>query len=184
MNRHPFVVFCWLLFWLYCAQTHAQETTAKTPPEQTEIQSVINTLENPEAWERLIGQLKLLVRTQQEMADSGEKPSLGGTTVDLLKTLSDQLASSVETTVKAATLIHKLLSVADWLKNQLSNLDRRNRWLGIEVGREFNRRMKKRFDQLAIEISSQSLTVYMGRNRQDRLPPDNTQNNQVGHKET
>jgi hypothetical protein len=102
MNRHPFVVFCWLLFGLYCAQAqaHARETTAKSPPEQTEIQSVI-TLENPEARERLIRQLKLLVQTQPEMAGSREKPTLGGTTVDLLKTLSDQLASSIETTVKA-----------------------------------------------------------------------------------
>ncbi|MDD5412384.1 MAG: hypothetical protein PHF31_13405, partial [Methylobacter sp.] len=131
MNRHPFVVFCYLLFGLYCAQAHAQETAAKTPPEQTEIQSVINTLENPEARERLIGQLKLLVQTQQEMARTSEKPTLGGTTVDLVKTLSDQLARSIETTVKAATMIHELPKVGDWLRNQVSNLERRNLWLGI-----------------------------------------------------
>lgn len=131
MSRHSFVVSCWLLFGLCCIEAHAQETAAKTKPEPTEIQSVINTLENPEARERLIGQLKLLVRTQQEMDRAHETPTLGSTTVDLLRTLSDQLARSIETSVKAATMIHELPKVADWLKNQISNLERRNLWLGI-----------------------------------------------------
>ncbi|MDD5320119.1 MAG: hypothetical protein PHD43_05805 [Methylococcales bacterium] len=92
---------------------------------------VINTLENPEARERLIGQLKLLAKTQQEMARSQEKPTLGSTTVDLLKTLSDRLARSVETTVKAATMFHQIPRVAGWLQMQISTLDRRNLWLGV-----------------------------------------------------
>lgn len=131
MNRQPFMVFCWLLFGLFCAEIHAQETAAKTAPEPTEIQSVIDTLENPEARERLIGQLKLLVRTQQEMARPQETPTLGSTTVDLLKDISDRLAKFVETTVKAATMFHQIPHVAGWLKTQISNLERRNLWLGI-----------------------------------------------------
>ncbi|MDD5411277.1 MAG: mechanosensitive ion channel, partial [Methylobacter sp.] len=54
-----------------------------------------------------------------------------------------------------------------------------------DVGREFNHRMKKRFDQLAIEMSSHNLTVYMGGgNRKGRLPPDNSEANKAAHKET
>lgn len=55
MNRYLFIAFCWLLFGLFCAEAHAQETAAKTTPEPSEIQSVINTLENPEQRERLLG---------------------------------------------------------------------------------------------------------------------------------
>ncbi|HEY8095314.1 MAG TPA: mechanosensitive ion channel domain-containing protein [Methylobacter sp.] len=133
MKHHPFIVFCWLLLGLCCAETHAQEPAAKTAPETAEIQSVISTLENPEARDRLIGQLKLLVRTQQEMTGSHEteKPTLGSTTVDLLKMLSDRLAKSVETTVKAVTMFHEFPKVVDWLERQVSNLDRRNLWLSV-----------------------------------------------------
>lgn len=53
-----------------------------------------------------------------------------------------------------------------------------------DVGREFNRRMKQRFDQLSIKMSANSLTVYMGRNRKGRLPPNSSQSTQAGHKET
>jgi len=113
MKHRPVIVFCWLLLGLRCAEIHAQETAAKATPESTEIQSVINTLENQEARDRLIGQLKLLVQTQQEMTGSHEteKPTLGTTTVDLLKMLSDRLAKSVETTVKAATMFHEFHKV-------------------------------------------------------------------------
>jgi small-conductance mechanosensitive channel len=50
-----------------------------------------------------------------------------------------------------------------------------------DVGREFNRRMKKRFDQLAIEMSLPNLTVYMEEKRKVRLPSDSSQNKQEGH---
>lgn len=103
----------------------------KTAAEPTEIQSVINTLENPETRERLIAQLKLLARTQQEPVRSDAAPTLGSSTVDLLKTLSDQLAKSVETLVKAATLFHELPKVAEWLEKQISNLERRDLWFSV-----------------------------------------------------
>jgi small conductance mechanosensitive channel len=48
-----------------------------------------------------------------------------------------------------------------------------------DVGREFNLRMKKRFDQLAIKMSSHSLTVYMGRSRK----PGSAQSSQIIYKE-
>lgn len=63
MNLKPFIIFCWLLFGLFCEEAYTQEIAAKTAPEQTEIQSVIDTLENPETRERLIGQLRLLIKT-------------------------------------------------------------------------------------------------------------------------
>jgi small conductance mechanosensitive channel len=131
MNRQLFIAFCWLLLGLFCVAVYAEETAAKTTPDPTEIQSVINTLENPEARERLIGQLKILAQTPQDMTRSQKTPTLGSTTVDLLKTLSDQLAKSVETTVKTATLFHELPKVVNWFENQITNLDRRNLWLSI-----------------------------------------------------
>jgi moderate conductance mechanosensitive channel len=45
-----------------------------------------------------------------------------------------------------------------------------------EVGREFNRRMKKRFDQRSIEIPYSCLTVYMKDNLKVLLPSDNSRN--------
>ena len=40
-----------------------------------------------------------------------------------------------------------------------------------DVGREFNRRMKKRFDQLAIEMSLSRLSIYREENRKGRNRP-------------
>lgn len=45
------------------------------------------------------------------------------------------------------------------------------------VGREFNRRIKKRFDQLAIEMSSPRLSIYMESNEKSGLSPASFQNN-------
>jgi hypothetical protein len=39
------------------------------------------------------------------------------------------------------------------------------------VGREFNRRMKKRFDELGIEIPFPHSTIYFGEDRAGRAPP-------------
>ncbi len=43
------------------------------------------------------------------------------------------------------------------------------------VGREFNRRMKKRFDALGIEIPFPHMTLYFGQDRQGKAPPANLQ---------
>jgi small conductance mechanosensitive channel len=40
-----------------------------------------------------------------------------------------------------------------------------------KVGREFNRRIKKRFDELGIEIPFPHQTVYFGRDKEDSGPP-------------
>ncbi len=40
-----------------------------------------------------------------------------------------------------------------------------------EVGREFNRRMKKRFDELGIEIPFPHQTIYFGVDKDDQAPP-------------
>jgi len=39
------------------------------------------------------------------------------------------------------------------------------------VGREFNRRLKKRFDELDIEIPFPHVTLYMGQDKQGQAPP-------------
>lgn len=39
------------------------------------------------------------------------------------------------------------------------------------VGREFNRRLKKKFDEKKIEIPFPHMTVYMGQDRQSQAPP-------------
>jgi len=41
------------------------------------------------------------------------------------------------------------------------------------VGREFNRRLKKRFDELGIEIPFPHLTLYMGQDKSGQAPPLN-----------
>lgn len=135
MNR--FIVICWLfLSGLGFSTASAQGTpplitAEKAPAEPSEIQSVINTLENPETRERLIGELKLLLEAQQKMVPSPETPTLGSTTVDLMKSTSQGLTKSVETTVTAATMFQQLPRVWHWLEWQISDLDRRNLWLGI-----------------------------------------------------
>jgi moderate conductance mechanosensitive channel len=40
-----------------------------------------------------------------------------------------------------------------------------------DVGREFNRRMKKRFDELGIEIPFPHVTVYLGEDKRGSAPP-------------
>jgi len=39
------------------------------------------------------------------------------------------------------------------------------------VGREFNRRMKRRFDELGIEIPFPHSTIYFGEDKEGRAPP-------------
>jgi small conductance mechanosensitive channel len=39
------------------------------------------------------------------------------------------------------------------------------------VGREMNRRIKKRFDELGIEIPFPHVTLYFGQNKQGEAPP-------------
>ena len=41
------------------------------------------------------------------------------------------------------------------------------------VAREFNRRLKKKFDERNIEIPFPHLTLYMGKDKQDQSPPLN-----------
>jgi small conductance mechanosensitive channel len=43
------------------------------------------------------------------------------------------------------------------------------------VGREFNRRMKKRFDELGIEIPFPHMTLYFGQDKQGKAPPGHLQ---------
>ncbi|MDE3067324.1 MAG: mechanosensitive ion channel family protein [Verrucomicrobiota bacterium] len=43
------------------------------------------------------------------------------------------------------------------------------------VGREFNRRMKKRFDELGIEIPFPHRTIYFGKDKQGQSPPLNVE---------
>jgi small conductance mechanosensitive channel len=47
------------------------------------------------------------------------------------------------------------------------------------VGREFNRRMKKKFDELNIEIPFPHMTVYMGQDRKGYAPPLNVRSENV-----
>lgn len=131
MTRHSLLLFCWLLFGFSWVNAHAQETAAKTSPAPTEIQSVIDTLENTEARERLIGQLKVLLQAQQTIHPSHAEPTLGSTTIVFLKDISDQLSNFVENTEKVASLFHGIPRVADWLERQISDMERRNLWLGI-----------------------------------------------------
>ncbi len=44
------------------------------------------------------------------------------------------------------------------------------------VGREFNRRMKKKFDELGIEIPFPHVTLYMGQDKDGSAPPMNLRN--------
>ena len=43
------------------------------------------------------------------------------------------------------------------------------------IGREFNRRMKKKFDELNIEIPFPHQTVYFGKDKQGKSPPPNVE---------
>jgi|GEM_PF-2776611 len=131
MSRYQSILCCWMLSTFFCAAAHSQEKNAKTAPEPAEIQSVITTLENPVDRARLIAQIKLLAQAQQKMTEPPETPTLGSTTVELLKTPSDKITESIETIVKAATMFHQLPRVADWLEWQILNLERRNLWLDI-----------------------------------------------------
>jgi len=131
MIRYRSLLCCWMLGTFFCTAVHSQEKNATTAPEPAEIQSVITTLENPVDRARLIAQIKILAQAQQKMAPPPETPTLGSTTVELLKTLSDKITESIETTVEAATMFHQLPRVAGWLERQILDLDRRNLWLDI-----------------------------------------------------
>ncbi len=48
------------------------------------------------------------------------------------------------------------------------------------VGREFNRRMKRRFDELGIEIPFPHLTLYFGVDKEGQAPPVRVQTEQTG----
>jgi small conductance mechanosensitive channel len=53
------------------------------------------------------------------------------------------------------------------------------------VGREFNRRLKKKFDERDIEIPFPHVTLYMGKDKRDQAPPLHVaveENNKFAHK--
>ncbi|MEE4310243.1 MAG: mechanosensitive ion channel family protein [candidate division KSB1 bacterium] len=50
------------------------------------------------------------------------------------------------------------------------------------VAREFNRRLKKRFDEEDIEIPFPHVTLYMGKDKQDQSPPLNVDIKNYGQK--
>lgn len=64
----------------------------------------------------------------------------------------------------------------------------RNKTLPIKqwrVGREFNRRLKKKFDERDIEIPFPHVTLYMGKDKRDQAPPLHVaveENNKFAHK--
>ncbi|MGD0958164.1 MAG: hypothetical protein ABSB19_00005, partial [Methylomonas sp.] len=132
MTRFPYLLFySWVLCGVFLTAAHSQDNSAKTQPGSAEIKSIIDTLENQQTRERLIGQLKFMLQAQQELDSVKEKPTFEDTSVNLLKTLSDKIAEFVETTVTAATMVNELPNLADWLETQVSNLERRNIWLGL-----------------------------------------------------
>lgn len=64
----------------------------------------------------------------------------------------------------------------DRFENSAMVVRARTKTIPIEqwnVGREFNRRLKSRFDELGIEIPFPHMTVYMGQDKQGGSPPVN-----------
>ncbi|MEE9545740.1 MAG: mechanosensitive ion channel family protein, partial [Rhodospirillales bacterium] len=144
------------------------------------LEALAATLEDDARRQELIARIKALIAVRQKAEGKEPVDSLGAVLIDMLserlKETSGQLAAAVDALSDFPLLFR-------WLRAQAAGVDRfddsaviikaRFKTAPIKqwfVGREFNRRMKKHFDELGIEIPFPHSTLYFGKGRTGNAP--------------
>lgn len=112
-----------LVSWPVCAQESSPATVAAT-----ELEALVNTLENPEQREALVGQLRVLIELQRA-SETTEAPSAGG--ARLLAALSMWVDNLTVNLLSAATGLAELPAAVSRTVLQLHDENTRLRWLTI-----------------------------------------------------
>ena len=113
------------------AQVPVPGAAAQTPPkpevDRQQLESILRTLQDPEARERLAQQIQALVAVQQEQA-APEEVVPGALGAQTLRFMSGQLRAFGEQIAAVVGAFRDLPLVIDWFGRQLTDDYRRDRW--------------------------------------------------------
>lgn len=129
----PFLLLCLLLALLSAPtqETGAQEGGATAPDvSAAEIDSLLATLEDQAARDKLIQNLKALKTLQAEAPQTVEPEGLGAI---LLSSLSEQVRKVSEALVTTATAVLDLPATIRWAAGELAKPETRARWIDVLV---------------------------------------------------
>jgi len=120
----------WVWFAPLCAAPSALPGSTAAPAQQTpaepstkEVKALIETLENEQSRTRLIEQLRLLIKAQEQ-----EQPDGGDATAKALRDLSKSTVDFINQFVLVAGGVDELPKVADWLRSQALDAKQRKIW--------------------------------------------------------
>lgn len=121
-----------LLAIVVVAPDRAFAAAAAAPAASTaaELETLLKTIEDPVARERLAGQLRALIAAQQKTDHDAttEPPTLG---TRLLSTLADQVQEINRAIFGAFELLSDVPGLANWLTAQIQDPDRRAAWIRL-----------------------------------------------------
>ncbi|MGI9499142.1 MAG: hypothetical protein ACR2P3_03830, partial [Geminicoccaceae bacterium] len=96
--------------------------------DAAKIESLVKTLEDPEARDRLIGQLQALTAVQEPNAALQSVDELGHGLVEIITRRANALAHA---SVEFSSAIFDLPDLADWLTQQATNPTLRGHWIDL-----------------------------------------------------
>ena len=107
----------------------AQQAPAAPAVGQAELESLLKSVENDAERQKLIDQLKALIAAQQPAGDGPKPASSVGTTV--IGILGQRAKDAGEAFLDAGTALDDAPKLLDWLSEQVTDTEARERWLRI-----------------------------------------------------
>lgn len=129
----PLLLLCILLALVAGPSPRATaQTQGAEPPaiSATEIDSLLATLEDPAARDKLVQQLKALKALQTKTEQTVEPEGLGAI---LLSSLSEQVRKVSDALVTTATAVLDLPATVTWAAGELSRPETRTRWIEVMI---------------------------------------------------
>lgn len=106
------------------AQEPQAEGAGAQPATADDIAQLIDKLEDPAARDRLIGELRLLLETQQQEQEAAAEPGL-------MESISEALGGLGESLRQAVAGIGEPRRAIEWLSTQINNPERRSAWIKV-----------------------------------------------------
>ena len=107
----------------------AQQAPASPAAGQAELESLLKSVENDAERQKLIDQLKALIAAQQPTGDGPKPAPSAGTTV--IGALAQRAKDAGEAFLDAGTALDDAPKLLDWLSDQVTDTEARERWLRI-----------------------------------------------------
>jgi small conductance mechanosensitive channel len=104
---------------------NAQETASEKSISAAEIDSIVETLKNPEAREKLINELQLLAQAREV---SVKKPEVRSAMGDILRGISNRVKTMTAAVLEVTEGINQLPQTVSWFREQVDNPEARAFW--------------------------------------------------------